>query len=183
MRTDKAAHRSTTTIRPNQLPDIKQARLDVAGVHSQVLQDTLRRVQKAFDNFFRRVKAGEKPSYPRFQGRDRYDSFTFPQGGWKLDGKKLTLSKIGSCLLILNRPIAGTIKTVTIKREADGWYVSFSVECDARHSKNVSARLGGCRLGKLRHAQPRSDNCEPTTFAASRATLEDGTAQLGAQKA
>lgn len=116
----------------NQLPDIKQARRDVAGVHSQVLQDTLRRVQKAFDNFFRRVKAGEKPGYPRFQGRDRYDSFTFPQGGWKLDGKKLTLSKLGSCLLILSRPLAGTIKTVTIKREADGWYVSFSVECEGR---------------------------------------------------
>jgi putative transposase len=116
----------------NQLPAIKQARPDVADVHSQVLQDTLRRVQKAFDNFFRRVKAGEQPGYPRFQGRDRYDSFTFPQGGWKLDGKKLTLSKLGSCLLILSRPIAGSIKTVTLKREADGWYVRFSVECEAR---------------------------------------------------
>lgn len=116
----------------NQLPDIKQVRTDIADVYSQVLQDTLRRVQKAFDNFFRRVKAGEQPGYPRFRGRDRYDSFTFPQSGWKLDGRKLTLSRIGSCRLILSRPIEGKIKTVTIKREADGWYVSFSVECDAR---------------------------------------------------
>ena len=112
-----------------------------------VLQDTLRRVQKAFDNFFRRVKTGEKPGYPRFQGRDHYDSFTFPQGGWKLDGRKLTLSRIGSCLLILSRPVAGTIKTVTIKREADGWSVSFSVECAARTDLPATGQSVGVDVG------------------------------------
>src|SRR5437870_1032073 len=49
-----------------QLPEIKLIRVDVDGVHSQVLQDSLRRLSKAFDAFFRRVKAGEKPGYPRF---------------------------------------------------------------------------------------------------------------------
>src|SRR5438067_4495534 len=59
----------------NQLPDIKAARSDVATVHSQVLQDTLKRVQKAFDGFFRRIKAGEKAGYPRFKNKYRYNSF------------------------------------------------------------------------------------------------------------
>lgn len=127
----------------NQLPEIKQQRPDVAAVHSQVLQDTLKRVQKAFDGFFRRIKAGEKAGYPRFRNKYRYDSFTFPQGGWKLTGDKLTLSKIGRCHLRFSRPIEGTIKTVTLKREVDGWYVSFSVECNqCRYIPKTGASVG-----------------------------------------
>ena len=59
-----------------QLPEIKALREEYQDVHSQVLQDVLRRVQKAFDAFFRRVRNGEQPGYPRFQGKNRYDSFT-----------------------------------------------------------------------------------------------------------
>ena len=127
----------------NQLPDIKAERPDVAATHSQVLQDTLKRVQKAFDGFFRRIKAGEKAGYPRFRHTDRYHSFTFPQAGWKLEGDKLHLSKIGSCRVRFSRPVAGTIKTVTIKREADGWYVSFSVELNqCRYIPKTGASVG-----------------------------------------
>jgi putative transposase len=60
-----------------QLPEIKEIRLEYAEIHSQVLQDTLRRVDKAFKAFFRRVKEGQTPGYPRFQGRNRYNSFTY----------------------------------------------------------------------------------------------------------
>ena len=49
------------------------------NVHSQVLQDVLFRVDKAFQGFFRRMKAGERPGYPRFKGEGRYDSITYPQ--------------------------------------------------------------------------------------------------------
>ena len=111
-----------------QLPQIKQIRQDVGGVHSQVLQDTLRRVDKTFDSFFRRVKNGETPGYPRFKPASRYDSFTYPQSGFRLEGDKLRLSKIGSCRVRLSRPIEGVIKTCTIKRDVDGWYVVFAVE-------------------------------------------------------
>jgi putative transposase len=127
----------------NQLPDIKAERLDVAATHSQVLQDTLKRVQKAFDGFFRRIKAGEKAGYPRFRNKYRYDSFTFPQTGWKLEGDKLALSKIGTARVRLSRPIEGTIKTLTIKREADGWYVSLSVELNqCRYIPKTGASVG-----------------------------------------
>src|SRR2546426_7583409 len=80
-----------------QLPQIKQVREDVGEIHSQVLQDTLRRVDKTFDAFFRRCQSGETPGYPRFKPASRYDSFTYPQSGFRLEGDKLHLSKIGSC--------------------------------------------------------------------------------------
>ncbi len=65
-----------------QLPEIKEIRSEYADIHSQVLQDTLRRVEKAFKAFFRRVKNGEKSGYPRFQAYGRYDSFCYPQSGF-----------------------------------------------------------------------------------------------------
>jgi putative transposase len=112
----------------NQLPEIKAERPDLASIHSQVIQNVLKRVAFAFDNFFRRVREGRKPGYPRFRSRSRYDSFTYPQGGFLLKGKKLHLSKIGKVKVHSSRPIEGEIKTCTIKREADGWYAIFTVE-------------------------------------------------------
>jgi len=93
------------------------------GVFSQVLQDVLRRLDKAFKAFFRRVKSGEKPGYPRFKGQGWYKSFTYPQVGFKLDGSKLTLSKIGSIRIFKHREVEGRIKTCTIKKDLMGhWY-------------------------------------------------------------
>ncbi|MBK6795939.1 MAG: hypothetical protein IPG76_03850 [Acidobacteria bacterium] len=75
-----------------------------------MLQDVLRRSQKAFDNFFRRVKAGQKPGYPRFKGKAFFDSFVYPQSGFSLEDDKLHLSKIGSCRVRSSRPIEGGSK-------------------------------------------------------------------------
>jgi putative transposase len=89
------------------------------------------RVDLAFKAFFRRVKAEENPGYPGFKGRGRYDSFTYPQSGFKLEGDRLHLSKIGDVKILLHRPIEGTIKTLTIRRSTTGkWYACFSVEYD-----------------------------------------------------
>ena len=90
----------------NQLPDIKQVREDVAGVFSQVLQDTLRRLDKTYKTFFGRVKRGQKAGFPRFKGRNRYDSFTYPQSGFELNGK-LQLSKIGNIKIKQHRDRPG----------------------------------------------------------------------------
>src|SRR5262245_51669223 len=79
----------------NQLPDIKEIRVEFSLIHSQVLQDALKRLDKAFDAFFRRVKTGEKAGLPRFRSRSRYDSLTYPQSGFALESGKLKLSKIG----------------------------------------------------------------------------------------
>jgi putative transposase len=110
------------------LPDLKAACPEYTKVHSQVLQDVLLRLERAFQAFFRRVQTGETPGYPRFQGRNRYNSFIYPQygNGVVLDGGALSLSKIGRIPIRLHRPLTGTPKTVIISREADGWYASFS---------------------------------------------------------
>lgn len=96
---------------------------------SQCLQQAqVRRVDLAFQAFFRRVKTGEEPGYPRFKGRGYYDSFTFTQLGFQLKGGRLRLSKIGAVRLALHRDLEGTIKTLTIRRTSTGkWYACFSV--------------------------------------------------------
>ncbi len=111
-----------------QLPDIKEVRPEYRDIHSQVLQDVLTRLDRAFQAFFRRVKNGEKPGYPRFQGANRYNSFTYKQfgNGATLDNGFLVLSKIGRIAVRWSRPLEGTPKTVTVSKEADGWYVCFS---------------------------------------------------------
>jgi putative transposase len=96
-------------------------------------QDVLRRVDKTFKAFFRRVKSGETPGYPRFKPRSRFDSYTFPSygDGCKIkDYGKLYCQGIGELKVKWHRPLQGTIKTVTLKREAGRWFVCFSVECD-----------------------------------------------------
>ena len=101
---------------------------EYAAIHSHVLQDVLARLDKTYQAFFRRVKAGEKPGFPRFQGRTRFHSFTYKEfgNGARLDNGFLVLSKIGRIAVRWSRPLEGTPKTVTISREADGWYVCFS---------------------------------------------------------
>jgi putative transposase len=118
----------------NTLPELKAERTSLLIVHSQVLQNVAVRIDLAFKAFFRRVKAGEEPGYPRFRGYGQYDSFTYPQPGfgWKLEGNSLKLSKIGKIRVILHRPLEGAPKTCTIKRTSTGkWFVCFSCEVEA----------------------------------------------------
>jgi putative transposase len=114
------------------LPGLKAERLTLAGVHSQVLQNVAVRIDLAFKAFFRRVKAGEAPGYPRFRGKGRYDSVTFPQVpvGCRLEGVRLRVTNIGQVKILLHRPLDGAPKTATISRSSTGkWYICFSCEC------------------------------------------------------
>ena len=127
----------------DQLPEIKETRLELNTIHSQVLQDVLRRLDKAFDAFFRRIKAGEKPGYPRFRSRSRYDSFTFSQSGFAIESNKLKLSKIGKVKIKLHRPIEGKIKTLTITRNSTGkWYACLVAEVEAQPVALSTDRVG-----------------------------------------
>lgn len=133
----------------NQLPELKDGFSEYREIGSQVLQDVLERLDKAYQGFFRRVKNGNsKAGFPRFRGRDRYDSFTLKQVGWKLDGKYLTITKVGRFKLRLSRLIEGNIKTVIVHREATSkWYVCFS--CDNVPEKKLpkSDRTIGLDVG------------------------------------
>ena len=100
-------------------------------IHSQVLQDCIKRVKLAFDRWFKADKSGYKLGRPRFKGKGRYRSFTYPQIQQNcIEGNKINLPKIGKVKLIQHRPIPEglKIKTVTISRKADGYYVTLSLE-------------------------------------------------------
>jgi putative transposase len=106
------------------------------------LQDTLKRADKAFKAFFKRCKEGKTPGFPRFQGYHRYDSFTYPQIE-KLKGNptvriehgRVILPKIGHVKVLQHRLLSGKVKTATIKREGDSWYVVFA--CEIQEQKKL----------------------------------------------
>src|SRR5260370_1140755 len=120
-----------------ELPACKQARPELHDVPSQALQDVVKRVDRAFDNFFRRVEAGQTPGYPRFKSRLRYDSLTLKQYGNSFNfvtGNEqhqgtLVLAKLGHVKMVMHRAIKGTPKTATVKRTPTGkWFVTISVK-------------------------------------------------------
>lgn len=101
-------------------------------VHSHVLQTVVQDLDKAFDAFFRRVKAGEKPGYPRFKGRNRWHSMGFKEhgNGFRVDGRRLKLAGIGRVAVRWHRPTEGQIKTLRISKKAGKWFASFSCVVD-----------------------------------------------------
>ena len=106
------------------------------SIHSQVLQDVLFRVEKAYKAFFSRLKEKKgKAGFPRFKNPGRYKSITYSQSGFEIIDGKLHLSKIGHIKIKQHREITGKIKTCIIKKEIDRWYACFSVE----YTPNVKA--------------------------------------------
>jgi putative transposase len=101
-----------------------------AAINFSSAQATLRRLDKAFANFFRRVKAGQEPGYPRFKAADRFNSILFPShgDGIRLKGNRLRVQHVGTIRVCLHREVEGTIKTLSIKREAGNWFLV--VACD-----------------------------------------------------
>lgn len=125
------------------LPDWKKEHPFLTNAYSQCLQEACIRVDLAFKAFFRRVKAGQTPGHPRFKGVNRYDSFTYPQSGFRLLEKQLELSKIGFVKIKKHRNIEGEIKTLTIHRIATGkWYACFSCEVESKPLPKTEAVVG-----------------------------------------
>jgi putative transposase len=125
-----------------QLPAIKAERPDVGGVYSQVLQDVLHRVDRAFGGFFARVRRGDRPGFPRFRSAHRFDSLTYPQLGFRVHGRHLHISKIGPVKIKLHRPIEGRIKTLTITREAGKWFACFSCDVEPQPLPHSTESIG-----------------------------------------
>lgn len=96
-------------------------------IHSQVLQQGLKDLDRAFQNFFRRVKKGEKPGFSRFKKKGMGDSFRFPQGV-KIEDAKVFLPKIGWVRFHKSREVQGGINEVTLVQECSSWFVSFSCQ-------------------------------------------------------
>jgi len=138
----------------------KAGHLDLPNCHCA--QDVLRRLDKAFKAFFQRMKRGQKPGFPRFKSRRRYDSITFPSHG---DGNKLLPSGhlfvqgVGNIKAKLHRPLHGKIKTVTVRRQNERWYVCFSVEASA-HTLPESTEMVGIDLNLENFATLEEGNLE-----------------------
>ncbi|GAA0931019.1 transposase [Streptomyces thermoalcalitolerans] len=140
-RRDAYRHASKTTVRYGdqsaQLKEIRAFDPDGQGRWSfSSQQATLRRLDKAFQAFFKRVKAGQKPGYPRFKGIGHFDTVTFPKDG---DGcrwdstpherqTRVRLQGIGHVRVHRHRPVRGRVKTISVKREGNRWYVVLA--CD-----------------------------------------------------
>ena len=127
------------------IPGWKKERPSLKSVHSQVLQNVNVRVELAYQAFFRRVKAGEDPGYPRFKGYGRYDSMCYPQygNGVRLEGSTLILSKLGSVKVKLHRDLCGTPKTVCLRRNSTGkWFVTFACVCESEALPSELKRIG-----------------------------------------
>ena len=127
-----------------ELAGIREVRPEFEKIHTHLLQDAITRLDRAFSAFFRRCKAGEKPGYPRFKGRDRYRTFTFKDAshnnGVRLaaGGKRVKLSGVGNVKLKMHRPVEGRIKQASVTLSGDGhWYVAFA--CDGVQPKPLPA--------------------------------------------
>lgn len=127
---------------------------DIDSVHSQVLQNVSDRVAKAYANFFRRCrekKSGKniKVGYPRF--KKDYRSFTYPQGGYKLEGNRLALSKIGAVNVKIGHKqnrIKGKVKTLNIKRMPSGkWFATFCCEIEEVVKPTTNKAIVGIDVG------------------------------------
>ena len=111
------------------LKEIRAFDKDIAELNCWCCQNILRNLDKAFQAFFRRLKSGEKPGFPRFKSADRFHSLTFTIGdGVKLKNNKLYIQNVGYIRINLHRDIFGKIKTVTIKHENYYFYAIFSCE-------------------------------------------------------
>jgi len=95
-------------------------------IHSQILQQALKDLDRAFQNFFRRVKQ-DKLGYPRFKKKGISESFRYPQGV-KVSGSQVYLPKIGWIKFRKSRELQGTLNETTILQEGTNWFVSFSCE-------------------------------------------------------
>ena len=126
-------HRRKSLSYIDQTYEIKNLRKEFpeyAAINSQVLQDPLKRIDLAFQAFYKRCKLkGIKSGFPKFKPRGFYRSITFKNTGWDLNDKYLDVHNVGRFKLFLSRPIEGDIKTITIRLSmTNKWFVSFS--CD-----------------------------------------------------
>ena len=118
------------------------------NIHSHILQVVVADLDKAFRAFFRRIKSGDKPGYPRFKGKDRFDSFGLKEygNGYKVHGRRLKVSGIGRIAVRWHREMPSQPSTVRIIRKADGWYACFACEVEAKPLP-VTGRTIGIDVG------------------------------------
>ena len=115
----------------NQLKDLRALDSDIAGLNYASCQQTLRKLDKAFQAFFRRIKTGKKPGYPRFKSCQRYTTVEYRWGdGVRLKGNRLYVQNVGNLKVKWHReiPDEAEIKCAYLKWDGKAWYVIFALE-------------------------------------------------------
>jgi putative transposase len=137
----------------NQLKAIRQFDEDAAWVNFSSVQQTLRRLDKAFQAFFRRIRAGEKPGYPRYKGRQWFNAVCYVYNdGLRLAGQRLSIQRVGKVRLFQHRPLPddAKIKMVVIKRDGCGnWYAVFQVELPDIEPMTTPLAAAGIDMGLM----------------------------------
>jgi putative transposase len=113
------------------LPQLKKTHPWYSEIYSQVLQDVVKRVKLTFDRFLKGDSNGKRSGKPRFKGRNRYRTFTYPQvKDGCLQGSLINLPMFGKVKVVLHRPIPDgfKIKTASVTKKADGYYLTLSLE-------------------------------------------------------
>ena len=114
---------------------------------AQTLQQTLRQLERAFKDGFDKKQPLKK--IPTFKKRGERDSFTFPQG-FKIEGRRIFLPKIGWVNFRKSREVEGTAKNVTVSRQGKHWFVSIQVEMELPEPVHSSTNITGVDLGVKR---------------------------------
>lgn len=113
----------------NELIALKEQFSWLKEVHSQIPQQALKDLDRAYQHFFRRVKLGTKPGFPKFKKKGVKDTFRFPQGV-RVKGSQAYLPKIGKVKFRKSRELEGILKETTIIQEGNAWYIVFSCEIE-----------------------------------------------------
>lgn len=131
------------------LKEIRPQSAYLSGANVSSLRRTLRRLDHAFSGFFRRAKNSEKPGYPRFRGRGRFNSveFVLNNGARVTSEGRVYFQGIGAIKVKLHRPVEGRVKTIRFSRQADGWFVVFSCEAAQVETTPSSNPSVGIDLG------------------------------------
>lgn len=127
-----------------ELPNIKEELPEYSELYSHSLQDVLKRLDKAYTAFFRRVKNGETPGFPRFKGRNRFNSVTYDRYGfWIVDNGHLKLSKVGTLRMFKHREIEGTPTTCIVKKDHVGeWWATITATIPDRPKREIETAIG-----------------------------------------
>lgn len=137
-----------------EIKDLRASGLLAVGANAWSQMDALRQLDRAFDAFFRRVKAGENPGYPRFKGRGRYDTLTWQMagghgGGCHIRDDRLALQGVGHVKVRWHRalPAEASVRTAQVTRRSSGWYVSFALDGVEPRPLAGTDRVVGLDLG------------------------------------
>lgn len=129
------------------LTEIRSAFPEWQAVPVWIARSALRRLDLAFQSFFRRCKSGETPGYPRFRSRDRYDNFDLGSEVPRIDGNRVCLPKLGLVKFHKYREMRGQILRVSVSRTARGWTVSFVCDLGATPEKRAVTSAVGIDVG------------------------------------